>query len=106
MKDNIVAYGGINVGSFNATWPLVKMTITKEQVLFNIMGLKKIRVHRKDILSVKTDTFFPYVATGVAFNTKETKKYGFWFFVPTNKIIFRNMGSASKMTKKINEFWN
>lgn len=106
MKDKITAYGGIRVGSFNATWPLVKMSVYKEEAVFSIVGIKKIRLKKDEIISATGYTLIPFIGEGVLFTTKEIKKYGWLFFLPTNRIIFWSMSNSEKMTKKINEFWN
>ena len=45
-------YGGARLGSFNATWPLAKLTVEPQRLLLTVLGFIKLAFPKSSIVRV------------------------------------------------------
>lgn len=97
--------GGVRIKNFNATWPLVRLSVEPDFIVINILLYKKILIPKSNILEIYEYNLLSLFAKGIIIKLKDDVNFGS-IILKTNKIIFWYFGDTSELVKETKDIMN
>lgn len=82
--------GGARIEIFNASYPLAKLIVTRNELKLNVLLLGKFVFKPEDVISIEPSIVIPFVGQGIKINhsvEEYKKKIIFWTFKNPEDVI-------------------